>query len=103
MVKANGRLHSGRAVVIRYEGLHRDPVGEATSVTDQIAPVAAAPIQQAIEACRAENMRQTDEKIAWHVRAAKVGDSRERLSEAHLTIFREKHADLIRSLGYEVR
>jgi hypothetical protein len=48
-------------------------------------------------------VRQQDEKMAWHVRAAKVGDSREKLGEAHLTVFRERHADAIRSLGYEVR
>jgi hypothetical protein len=41
--------------------------------------------------------------MAWHVRTAKVGDSRERLGEAHLSLFRERHGDLIRSLGYTVR
>ena len=41
--------------------------------------------------------------MAWHVRTAKVGDSVEKLTEAQLAIFRERHADLIRSLGYEVR
>ena len=34
---------------------------------------------------------------------AKVGDSRDRLTEAHLAIFRERYADQIHSLGYEVR
>jgi predicted PolB exonuclease-like 3'-5' exonuclease len=48
-------------------------------------------------------MRQKSAMMAWNVRAAKVGDSRERLTEAHLAIFRERYADLIRSLGYEVR
>jgi hypothetical protein len=37
------------------------------------------------------------------VRAAKVGDSREKLNEEHLAVFREKYADMIRALGYEVR
>jgi hypothetical protein len=41
--------------------------------------------------------------MTWNVRAATVGDSRERLTEAHLAIFRECYADQIRSLGYEVR
>ena len=36
-------------------------------------------------------------------RTAKVGDSREKLTEEHLAVFREKYADMIRALGYEVR
>ena len=35
-------------------------------------------------------MRQKSAMMAWNVRVAKVGDSRERLSEAHLAIFREQ-------------
>jgi hypothetical protein len=38
-----------------------------------------------------------------HVRAAKIGDSREKLNDEHLAIFRERYADMIRALGYEVR
>jgi hypothetical protein len=38
-----------------------------------------------------------------HVRTAKVGDSREKLNDEHLAIFRDKYADMIRTLGYEVR
>jgi hypothetical protein len=103
LTRANGWLHSGRAVVVRYEGLHHDPVVELTRATDQIAPVAQPPIIQAIEECRAENMRRMSDMLAWHVRAAKIGDSRDRLSEQHLAIFRERYPDIIRSLGYEVR
>jgi len=100
---ANGWLHSGRAVVVRYEELHRDPIEELTRVTDAIAPVSQDQIEAAIEACSAENMRLRSERKAWNIRVAKVGDSRERLGEAHLAIFRERYADLIRSLGYDVR
>jgi hypothetical protein len=103
LTTANSWLHSGRAIVVRYEDLHQCPIEALTRVTDQIAPVEPDRIVAAIEACRAENMRQKSAMMAWNVRVAKVGDSRERLSEAHLAIFRENHADLIRSLGYEVR
>ena len=37
------------------------------------------------------------------IRAATSGDWRNHLSPAHLTIFRERYADRIRALGYEVR
>jgi Sulfotransferase domain len=99
----NKWLHSGRAIAVRYEDLHDDPVAALTRVTKQIAPVERRRIEAAIEACQAENMRQKSAAMASNVRVAKVGDSREHLTEAHLAIFRERYADLIRSLGYEVR
>jgi hypothetical protein len=101
--KANEWLHSGRGEVIRYEELHRDPVSALSRVTDRVAPVPPEQVAAAVERCKAENMRQMNEKLSRHVRSAKVGDSRERLSEAHLAIFRDYHADLIQRLGYEVR
>jgi hypothetical protein len=103
ITEANAWLHSGRAIVVRYDDLHPCPIEALTRVTEQIAAVDPERIAAAIEACRAENMRQKSAMMAWNVRVAKVGDSRERLTEAHLAIFREQYADLIRSLGYEVR
>jgi hypothetical protein len=101
--KANEWLHSGRGTVIRYEELHRDPVAALSRVTDRVAPVPSKRIAAAVEACKAENMRQMNEKLSRHVRSAKIGESRERLADAHLAIFRDYHADLIQRLGYEVR
>jgi sulfotransferase family protein len=101
-VRADEWLHSGRAVVVRYEDLHRDPTDTLTRVTDQIAPVAPERIARAIETCSAENMRQRSRAMAKHVRTATVGESKNHLGEQHLAIFR-RYADLIRALGYEVR
>ena len=101
--RADEWVHSGRAVVVRYEDLHNEPVEALTRVTNQIEPVDTARIEQAIEACSADNMRKMSKRMSQHVRAAKVGDSRDKLSEPHLKIFREKYGDLLSSLGYEVR
>ena len=103
LMRAEGWLHSGRTVVLRYEGLRRDPVTELTRATDVIAHVDPQRIEYAIEACQAENMRQRGRQSQWHVSAAQVGEVREGLGEAHLAIFRERYADLIRALDYEVR
>jgi hypothetical protein len=102
---ALGWLHGGRATVIRYENLHRDPVAELTHATEAICPVRQEQIRDAIAACTAENMRKTVNAAdaTRRVRVAKVGDSREKLTEAHLVIFRDQYAEQIRSLGYEVR
>jgi hypothetical protein len=101
--KALGWLQSGRAIPVRYEALHADPVAALTEVTEQIAPVAPERILAAIDACKPDKMRQMDPKLVWHVRSAKVGDSRERLSEPHYAVFRERFGDQIRALGYPVR
>ena len=101
--RAHEWVHSGRAIVVRYEDLHRDPVAALTRVTNQIEPVDTARIENAVEACSVDNMRKMSKRMSQHVRAAKVGDSRGKLGEPHLKIFREKYSDLLTSLGYEVR
>jgi hypothetical protein len=101
--RAQEWVQSGRAIVVRYEDLHSDPVAALTRITDQIEPVDQARIERAIAACSVDNMRKMSKRMSQHVRKATVGDSREKLGEAHLKIFRERHADLLTSLGYEVR
>jgi hypothetical protein len=103
MRRAKEWLQSGRTLVVRYERLHSDPVTELRAITDVVQPVPDEKIAAAVEACSAENMRKMGGERSKHVRAAKVGDSREKLNEEHLTVFREKYADMIRALGYEVR
>ncbi|MDQ3226525.1 MAG: sulfotransferase domain-containing protein [Chloroflexota bacterium] len=103
LTTADAWLHSGRALVVRYEDLHRDPVTALTRATDAIEPVPPDRTDAAIEACTAENLRHQTGWKARSIRVAKVGDSTQRLAEAHLAIFRDQYADLIRSLGYEVR
>jgi hypothetical protein len=48
-------------------------------------------------------MRNMSQRMSKHVRSAKVGDSRGKLDESHLKIFREQYGDLVSTLGYEVR
>jgi len=103
MLKAQAWVASGRGVVVRYEDLHRDPVATLARLTETLGPLPPERIGHAVEACSADAMRQQGGKRSTHVRAAVVGDSRRRLSDEHLAIFRDQHADLIRALGYEVR
>jgi hypothetical protein len=103
MRRAKEWLESGRTLVVRYERLHSDPIVELRAVTDQIQPVPDERIAFAVESCSAENMRKMGGERSKHVRAAKVGDSREKLNPEHLAVFRERYADMIQALGYEVR
>ncbi len=103
ILRADEWVRSGRAIVVRYEALHQDAVAELTRVTNAIEPADRARIEAAIEACSVDNMRKMSKRMSFHVRAAKVGDSHDTLSEPHLQIFRERYGDLLTSLGYEVR
>lgn len=104
MIKANEWLQSGRAVVLRYEELHRDPVGTLTTVAARLGPASPEKIEAAVRHCSADAMRQRGKGEAKHVRTAIVGDSHNHLTDAHLAIFRtEPYAQLVEALGYPVR
>jgi hypothetical protein len=101
--QANGWLHGGRSVVIRYESLHENPRDALEELTTRIEPASREAIDAAIDNCGADIMRERSEKMRWHIRSATVGASRSQLGPEHLAAFRECHADAIQSLGYPVR
>ena len=98
-----GWIQSGRTAVVRYEDLHQDPIGALSRLEQHLGPVPEETRERTVEVCSAENMQTMAVVRPGHIRVAKVGDSREKLGEEHLAIFRERYAELIRSLGYEVR
>ena len=103
LAKGIAWIDSGRSVVVRYEELHRDPRAELGRATALIAPAEPERIAKAIDACEAQNLLKARKGLSKRIRAATVGDWRNHLTDAHLAIFRDRHADLIRSLGYSVR
>jgi hypothetical protein len=96
-------LESGASVVVRYESLVERPEEELGRTTDQIEPVPLDRVWSAIETCQAENLLRTRKGLKRRIRAATSGDWRNHLTQAHLEIFRDRHADRIRALGYAVR
>lgn len=103
LIKARDWMTCGRAVVIRYEDLHRDPVATLERAVGEIAPATHEQVVSAVEQCKAENMRQQSPGMEKHVREAKPGDARQKLNAEHYAAFREAYADLITELGYEIR
>ena len=101
--KARDWAGSGRAVVLRYEDLSRDPLTELRRATAAIAPAPDDTLEAAIAYCRADRMRERSKGGSKHVRKATVGDSEEKLTAEHLDAFREAYADLVAELGYPVR
>ena len=101
--KARDWAASGRAVVLRYENLIRDPLAELRRATDEIAPLPVDTLETAIDYCRADRMRERTKGGSKHVRTATVGDSIRQLTAGHLEAFSEAYADLVKDLGYPVR
>jgi hypothetical protein len=98
-----GWMKSGRAAVIRYEDLHRDPIAALARLVQNLGPVPEQTLERTVEACSVENMKKMEVVRPNHIRAAKVGESRDLLDEVHLAVFRKRYAHLIRDLGYTVR
>jgi hypothetical protein len=101
--KARDWAASGRAVVLRYENLSRDPLAELQRASQAIAPISVDRLEIAIDYCRADRMRQRTKGGNTHVRTATVGDSLRQLTPDHLEAFSEAYADIVRELGYPVR
>jgi len=80
-----------------------DPVSELQRATNQIQPVSENDIRRAIKTCQADTLLNSRKGLRRRIRAATSGDWRNHLSPVHLDIFRDRHADRIRALGYEVR
>lgn len=100
LLQANQWMHSGDSAVVRYEELHDDPVGAVRSLTARIEPADDARIHQALAASTPSALRQKSQPLALHVRSAIVGDWQNHLTDVHLEIFRNYHAELVRGLGY---
>ena len=96
-------MQSGRALVVRYEDMHRDAFGTIGNLVEQIEPAHESWIVRAIELCSAARMRKRDEWMEKHIRSAVIGDWQNHLSNVHLEIFRSSHADLVEILGYDVQ
>ncbi len=96
-------LESDASVVVRYEALVADPVVELRRATGLIQPVTEARLGAAVEACQAETLLRTRKGLRRRIRAATSGDWRNHLTTPHLEVFRDRHGDRIRALGYAVR
>ena len=101
--KARDWAASGRAVVLRYEDLSRDPLAELRRATEEMVPISMDRLETAVDYCHADRMRQRTKGGSKHVRTATVGDSLRQLTPDHLQAFRDTYSVIIEELGYPVR
>lgn len=96
-------LQSGRSLIVRYEALHDDPEAVLTEAQRYFGLTPVRPFSEAVAAASANMMRREGPDLERHIRAGKVDTWRDHLSDAHLEIFRQTHAERLTRLGYSVR
>jgi len=95
-------MRSGHTTPIRYEDLWRHPIETLERAMESLGRVSRGAIEHAVRVASAETQLAKGGYWQVHIRTGRVGDWRKYLIDAHLQIFRDVHADAIRSLGYTV-
>ncbi|MBS3735245.1 MAG: sulfotransferase domain-containing protein [Phycisphaerae bacterium] len=93
---------SERAIVVRYEDLHADTADTLAELTERIRPVGRDRIDAAVAACSKDRLRAKSKFMQLNVRRGQVGESAEQLNEKHFAILRDRLADELGVLGYEL-
>lgn len=93
---------SGQSVPTRYEDLYGCAFREVRRLAGQIEPVGRLRTYRAIRASSAGRMRRRGGDYTLHLRTATTKDWKHHLSTEHLTLFRIRHGEIIRALGYPV-
>lgn len=95
---------TGRAHLVRYEALRRDPEGILQVLTDALSPVPMSRVEQAVEACRLDRMRKEAGKHARFFRKGHIGGWQQALPADILDILRTQapYPRQIADLGYSL-
>ena len=84
-----GWLHSGLSYGLRYEDLWHSPVVTLKALTDRIYPISEAAVEDAVEQCRIDTLRQAAGVGGAFFRAGGVGGWKSSLPPAIVQLFRE--------------
>lgn len=96
-------IDSERSLVVRYEQLHADAEAALRAAQQYFGVAPAIGLAEAAAGADAAAMRLGDAALARHIRSAGIGGWRDHLSDVHLKIFRDRHAERVVRLGYPVR
>lgn len=96
-------VESGGSFVVRYEDLHADPRAVLAAARSALGFEYAMPPEAAIAASERKAMRALGPDLASHIREGRSEGWRQHLTEAHLEVFRARHARRVAALGYELR
>jgi hypothetical protein len=88
--------------LVRFETLEADPGAALSELAAALGPLAPEQVEKAVDACAAPPVYRARPTRGRRMPAAPAGSWRDRLTEAHLTILRDRYGEDIRCLGYEV-
>lgn len=94
-------IHSGKALVVRYEELNKETESTLVRLTNQIEPVGRKRVQFAMHKCTKDKMRKRAKFLKVNVRKGVIGEGKEVLSDRHLNLIREKYGAEFAALGYQ--
>jgi hypothetical protein len=95
-------MDSGKSIMVSYEDLYNDPYATVERVAKRIKAAPMGAIRKAVDASSADVLKKRGGYWNVHIRTATVGDWQSTLTDKHLKILRDNHADVIRKIGYEV-
>ena len=94
--------HDSGAPLLRFELLEADPAGALTELATALGHLDEDAIARAVAVCPAESVVRSSPVRGRRMPAVSSGAWRERLSDVHLAILRDRYGDEIRRLGYEL-
>jgi hypothetical protein len=90
------------APLVRFEDLEEDEAGTVSALAAGLGPLTAEQVARAVDTCAAPPVYRARPTRGRRMPAAPTGAWRDRLTEEHLAILRERYGEEIRRLGYEV-
>jgi hypothetical protein len=88
--------------IVRFEDLDVDETAALHALANALGPLTPEQVAKAVDACAAPPVYRARPERGRRMPAAPAGAWRDRLSEAHLTILRDRYGEDIRQLRYEV-
>jgi hypothetical protein len=96
-------IHSGRALVVRYENLHLDPEGVLLKLSAPLGELPVDQIRKAIDLCRFESLKSVATgPMRSHYRQGRMGSWKSELPSEHRELMKKLYSDEIAFLGYSL-
>jgi hypothetical protein len=88
--------------IVRFEVLEADPSRALTGLSAHLGPLDGDVVARAVAICPAENLVRSSPIRGRRMPAVSAGAWRERLSDEHIAILRDRYGDDVKRLGYEL-